>query len=31
VLPLNDNLSNSISNYYGYVDNHYPAGKLRAF
>jgi hypothetical protein len=28
LLPLNDNLSNSISNYYGYIGNHYPIGKL---
>jgi hypothetical protein len=31
LLPLNDNLSNSISNYYGYIGNHYPAGKLWDF
>jgi hypothetical protein len=30
-LPLNDNLSNSISNYYGYIGNHYPTGKLWDF
>jgi hypothetical protein len=29
--PLNNNLSNSISNYYGYIGNHYPAGKLWDF
>jgi hypothetical protein len=31
LLPINDNLSNSISNYYGYVGNHYLAGKLWDF
>jgi hypothetical protein len=31
LLPLNDNLSNSISNYYGYLGNHYPTGKLWDF
>jgi hypothetical protein len=28
LLPLKDNLNNSISNYYGYLGNHYPTGKL---
>jgi hypothetical protein len=31
LLPLNDNLSNRISNYYRYIGNHYPAGKLWDF
>jgi hypothetical protein len=31
LLPLNDNLSNSISKYYGYIGNHYPAGKMWDF
>jgi hypothetical protein len=31
LLPLNDNLSNSISNYCGYIGNHYPASKLWDF
>jgi hypothetical protein len=31
LLPLNDNLSDSISNYYRYIVNHYPAGKLWDF
>jgi hypothetical protein len=31
LLPFNDNLSHSISNYYGYIGNHYPAGKLWDF
>jgi hypothetical protein len=31
LLPLNDNLSNSINNYHGYIGNRYPAGKLWDF
>jgi hypothetical protein len=31
LLHLNYNLSNSICNYYGYLGNHYPAGKLWDF
>jgi hypothetical protein len=28
LLHLNDNLGKSIRNYYGYIGNHYPTGKL---
>jgi hypothetical protein len=31
LLPLNDNLSNNIKNYYKYINNHYPTDKLWNF
>jgi hypothetical protein len=31
LLPLDDNLRNSISNYYGYIGKHYPAESCGIF